>query len=68
MFQSFQAAGDVAALGKKYNGTSSEMLWDLLQMLGQVDLQVREAREVKLEEYLTPSFKATLKASGDFLF
>ena len=59
-----QAAGDVAGLRRKYHGTSSEMLWDLLQLGSQTDLLVREAREAKMEEYLTPSFKATLKASG----
>ena len=59
-----QAAGDVAGLGRKYQGTSSEMLWDLLQLGSQTDLLVREAREAKMEEYLTQSFKATLKASG----
>ena len=59
-----QAAGDVAGLRRKYHGTSSEMLWDLLQLVSQTDLLVREAREAKMEEYLTPSFKATLKASG----
>ena len=59
-----QAAGDVAGLRRKYHGTSSEMLWDLLQLVSQTDLLVREAREAKMEEYLTQSFKATLKASG----
>ena len=58
-----QAAVDVAGLGRKYHGTSSEMLWDILQLVGQTDLLVREAKEAKMEEYLTPSFKATLKAS-----
>ena len=62
-FKISQAAGDVAGL-RKYHGTSSEMLWDLLQLGSQTDLLVREAREAKMEEYLTPSFKATLKASG----
>ena len=54
----------MAAVGKKYHNTAGEMLWDLMQLIGQADLQIRETREARLEEYLTPSFKATLKSAG----
>ena len=33
-------------------------------MFGQIDLTVKEAREAKIEEYLTENFKASLKAAS----
>ena len=41
-----------------------ELLWDGLQYLGQLDLTIKDAREAKIEEYLTAGFKSTLKAAN----
>ena len=51
-------------LEKKYHLTAQEMLWDILQLLGQSDLLIKEAREAKVEEYFTPTFRATLRSAS----
>ena len=69
----------VAVLGKALHGSLVDLLvtfillcyfkntlslqWDGLQLYGQVDLVVKEAREAKIVEYLTTTFKASLKAA-----
>ena len=44
--------------------TMEELLWDGLQYLGQLDLTIKDAREAKIEEYLTAGFKSSLKAAN----
>ena len=57
-------ADNVACLGKKQQETMEEFLWDGLQYLGQLDLTIKDAREAKIEEYLTAGFKSSLKAAN----
>ena len=57
-------ADKVACLGQKQHMTLEELLWDSLQYLGQLDLTIKDAREAKIEEYLTAGFKSSLKAAN----
>ena len=57
-------ADKVACLAQKHQSTMEELLWDGLQYLGQLDLTIKDAREAKIEEYLTAGFKSTLKAAN----
>ena len=57
-------ADNVACLGQKQQATMEEFLWDGLQYLGQLDLTIKDAREAKIEEYLTTGFKSSLKAAN----
>ena len=50
-------ADKVACLGQKQHMTLEELLWDSLQYLGQLDLTIKDAREAKIEEYLTAGWR-----------
>ena len=57
-------ADKVACLAQKHQSTLEELLWDGLQYLGQLDLTIKDAREAKIEEYLTAVFKSSLRAAN----
>ena len=57
-------ADKVACLAQKHQSTLEELLWDGLQYLGQLDLTIKDAREAKIEEYLTAGFKSSLRAAN----
>ena len=57
-------ADTVACLGQKQQTVMEELLWDGLQYLGQLDLTIKDAREAKIEEYLTTGFRSSLKAAN----
>jgi len=57
-------ADSVACLGHKQQFTLEEILWDGLQYLGQLDLTIKDAREAKIEDYLTAGFKSSPKAAN----
>ena len=57
-------ADNVLFIGKKQQETMEEFLWDGLQYLVQLDLTIKDAREAKIEEYLTAGFKSSLKAAN----
>ena len=54
----------VASLGQKLHNGYKEMVLDILTLLGQEDLNIKETRESKLQTYLTRGFTSALKASG----
>ena len=57
-------ADSVACLGQKQQSTLEELLWDGLQYLGQLELTIKDAREAKIEDYLTAVLKSSLKAAN----
>ena len=59
-----QKATDVAVTGASMHGSLTDIMWDALQLFAQTDLCIKEAREARVEEYLTSSFKTALKASN----
>ena len=59
-----QKATDVAVLGVSLHGALTNLLFDGLQLYAQTDLAIKEAREARVEEYLTPAFKTALKAAN----
>ena len=54
----------VAALGIKLHEQGTGLMWDLLTLIGQEDLTIKETRESKLRQFLTPGFNSALKSSG----
>ena len=59
-----QKATDVAVVGVSLHGALTDLLFDGLQLYAQTDLAIKEAREARVEEYLTPAFKTALKAAN----
>ena len=59
-----QKANDVAVVGVSLHGALTDLLFDGLQLYAQTDLAIKEAREARVEEYLTPAFKTALKAAN----
>ena len=64
LLKELDQADTVACLGQKQQILIEELLWDGLQHLGQLDLTIKDAREAKIEEYLTSGFKSSLKAAN----
>ena len=58
----------MALLGRKVHSQVTDLLWDLLTLVGQEDLTIKEVWETKLMQFLTPSFQSTLKSSGITVF
>ena len=54
----------IANLGRKLQSQRKELVLDLLTLLGQEDLSIKEAREAKLTQYLTDKFQSVIKNSG----
>jgi hypothetical protein len=58
------SAETMAVIGQKQQESMVDLMWDALQHLGQLDLTIKDAREAKIEEYLTAGFKSSLKAAN----
>ena len=55
----------VAQGARTFAENGSGLLFDLLTLVGQEDLHIKNFREAKLSELLSPSFTAALKAAGN---
>ena len=64
LLDSLHRANSVAMLGQKLQESISDLMWDGLQLYGQTDLVIKEAREAKIEEYVTTSFKSSLHSAA----
>ena len=54
----------MAMATQKLHAQHKELALDLLTLMGQEDLSIKEARETKLKEHMTSGFESALKASG----
>ena len=57
-----EEADKVAREGQLLQKLSSELVWDQLQLTGQADVFLSEARESRYEEFLMPVFKDEVKS------
>ena len=57
-----EEADKVAREGQHLQKLSSELVWDQLQLTGQADVFLSEARESRYEEFLMPVFKDEVKS------
>ena len=57
-----EEADRVAREGQLLQKLSSELVWDQLQLTGQADVFLSEARESRYEEFLMPVFKDEVKS------
>ena len=64
VLRDLNTAEEIALIGQKQQVCLVDLMWDFLQYLGQLDLTIKDAREAKIEEYLTAGFKSSLKASN----